>query len=80
MGIHINRTYRVSVFYLVGLFDLWSGVRTLFISAAGAYAIAAKIDSPYMPWIGFVFLMGHMSVSHIYRMAVNDPSAVDISG
>lgn len=33
-----------------------------------------------MPWIGFVFLMGHMSVNHIYRQSVNNASAVDISG
>jgi lysophospholipid acyltransferase len=29
----------VSLFYLVGIFDLWSGIRTLFISSAGAYAM-----------------------------------------
>ena len=33
-----------------------------------------------MPWIGFVFLMGHMSVNHIYRQFANDPSKVDITG
>ncbi|CAG5176041.1 uncharacterized protein ALTATR162_LOCUS8283 [Alternaria atra] len=70
----------VSMFYLVGLFDLWSGLRTILISAGGAYLISSKIHSPYMPWIGFVFLMGHMSVNHIYRQAVNDPSVFDITG
>ncbi|KAF5854615.1 hypothetical protein GGP41_007471 [Bipolaris sorokiniana] len=70
----------VSMFYLVGLFDLWAGLRTIFISAGGAYLIASKIHSPYMPWIGFVFLMGHMSVNHIYRQAVNNPSVFDITG
>ncbi|KAI4663230.1 hypothetical protein J4E90_003101 [Alternaria incomplexa] len=70
----------VSMFYLVGLFDLWTGLRTIFISAGGAYLISSKIHSPYMPWIGFVFLMGHMSVNHIYRQAVNDPSVFDITG
>lgn len=70
----------VSLFYLVGLFDLWSGIRTMLISAGGAYLISAKINSPYMPWIGFVFLMGHMSVNHIYRQILNDPSVVDITG
>jgi lysophospholipid acyltransferase len=68
------------MFYLVGLFDLWAGLQTILISAAGAYLIASRINSPYMPWIGFVFLMGHMSVNHIYRQSVNDASAVDISG
>lgn len=70
----------VSTFYLVGLFDLWAGVRTLLISSAGAYAISYFIHGPFMPWIGFVFLMGHMSVNHIHRKVVNDPSAVDITG
>ncbi|KAH7390529.1 MBOAT family protein-like protein [Pyrenochaeta sp. MPI-SDFR-AT-0127] len=70
----------VSVFYLVGLFDLWDGLRTILISAGGAYAISSQIDSPYMPWIGFVFLMSHMSVNHIYRQTLNDPSVVDITG
>lgn len=33
-----------------------------------------------MPWVGFVFLMGHMSISHIYRMIEDSPSSVDITG
>ncbi|KAK5279614.1 Lysophospholipid acyltransferase, partial [Cryomyces antarcticus] len=70
----------VSIFYLVGLFDLWGGVRTLLISSVGAYAIASYVQGPYMPWIGFVFLMGHMSVNHIHRQTVADPSRVDITG
>ena len=70
----------VSLFYLVGLFNLWSGMRTLLISSVGTYAIAAYVKGPYMPWVGFVFLMGHMSFSHFYRQIVNDPSSVDITG
>ncbi|GAB1320546.1 Lysophospholipid acyltransferase [Madurella fahalii] len=71
----------ISIFYLVGLFDLWDGLRTILISAAGAYAVAKFLrGSPYMPWIGFVFLMGHMSVNHIARQAANSPSSVDITG
>ncbi|KAG2418738.1 hypothetical protein HFD88_001839 [Aspergillus terreus] len=70
----------VSLFYLVGLFDLWDGLRTLFYSAAGVYAIAYYVDGSLMPWIGFIFLMGHMSISHIYRQILNDPQVVDITG
>lgn len=70
----------VSLFYMVGLFDLWDGVRTLLYSAVGTYAIAYYIDGSLMPWIGFVFLMGYMSISHIYRQIVDDPSAIDITG
>jgi lysophospholipid acyltransferase len=73
-------SHSASLFYLVGLFDLWSGLRTLIISAGAAYLISAKIHSPYMPWIGFVFLMGHMSINHIYRQMLDDPSVVDITG
>lgn len=70
----------VSLFYLVGLFDLWAGVRTLLISSVGAYSIAKYVQGPYMPWIGFVFLMGHLSVNQIYRQFANDSARVDISG
>ncbi|PGH06624.1 lysophospholipid acyltransferase [Blastomyces parvus] len=70
----------VSIFYLVGLFDLWDGLRTLLYSAAGAYAIAFYIDGPLMPWIAFVFLMGHMSINHISRQLADSPSTVDITG
>lgn len=74
------RPLRVSLFYLVGLFDLWSGIRTLFISSAGAYLIASYVDGPFMPWIGFVFIMGHMSVNHLHRQFANAPTEVDITG
>ncbi|EEP78252.1 conserved hypothetical protein [Uncinocarpus reesii 1704] len=70
----------VSIFYLIGLFDLWDGLRTLLYNAAGAYAIAYFVDGSLMPWIGFLFLMGYMSLSHIYRQIVAEPSAVDITG
>jgi lysophospholipid acyltransferase len=70
----------VSLFYLVGLFDLWGGIRTIMYSAAGTYAIAYYIDGSLMPWIGFVFLMGHMSINHLQRQFTNNPSAVDITG
>ncbi|KAI1980989.1 Lysophospholipid acyltransferase [Ophidiomyces ophidiicola] len=70
----------VSIFYLVGLFDLWDGLRTLLYNAAGAYAIAYFVDGSLMPWVGFVFLMTYMSMSHIYRQIVAEPSSVDITG
>jgi len=71
----------VALFYLVGLFDLWGGVRTLFIASAGTYAIAKYLrGSPYMPWIGFVFVMVHMSINQLARQFADDPSSVDITG
>lgn len=33
-----------------------------------------------MPWIAFVYLMGHMAINHIWRQIVDDPSVVDITG
>jgi len=71
----------ISAFYLVGLFDLWDGLQTLLIASIGAYAIAKFLrQSPYMPWIGFVFLMGHLSFNHLARMNANDSRTVDITG
>src|SRR4029434_4201926 len=53
----------------------------MLISAGGAYAIAKFLrGSRYMPWVGFVFLMGHMSMNHIARQAANSPRSVDITG
>ncbi len=73
-------TCSVSLFYLIGLFDLWTGIRTILISSVGSYGIAYYVDGPFMPWIGFVFVMGHMSVNHIYRQFANAPDKVDITG
>jgi len=70
----------VALFYLVGLFDLWDGLRTILYSSIGAYAIAYYIDGSLMPWIGFIYLMGHMSINHIYRQMLGDDSVVDITG
>ncbi|KAG5980743.1 hypothetical protein E4U55_003696 [Claviceps digitariae] len=70
-----------SIFYLVGLFDLWHGVGTITVSAGGTYLIAKFMrHSRYMPWLGFLFVMGHMSLSHIRRQAAQSPSTVDITG
>lgn len=33
-----------------------------------------------MPWVGFIFLMGHMSINHISRQSANTPEIVDITG
>ena len=71
----------IALFFLVGLFDLWDGLQTMLISAGGAYAIAKFLrGSRYMPWVGFIFLMGHMSLNHIARQAANSPRSVDITG
>jgi lysophospholipid acyltransferase len=33
-----------------------------------------------MPWIGFVFLMGHLSINQLQRQFLNDPAIIDITG
>ncbi|KAH9903701.1 MBOAT, membrane-bound O-acyltransferase family-domain-containing protein [Xylariomycetidae sp. FL2044] len=71
----------VGLFYLIGLFSLWTGVRTLVIAAAGTYALAYYLrTSPYMPWLAFVFLMGHMAMNQLTRQFADNPSTVDITG
>ncbi|RMZ82738.1 hypothetical protein DV738_g1551, partial [Chaetothyriales sp. CBS 135597] len=69
-----------TIFYLVGLFDLWDGLRTILYDAVAIYALAYYVDGTLMPWIGFVFLMSHMSISHIHRQIVNDPGIIDVTG
>jgi lysophospholipid acyltransferase len=70
----------VATFYLVGLFNLWDGVRTLAISSLGTYCIAKYTQGPFMPWIGFLFLMGHLSINQLARQSVGDDGVVDITG
>ncbi|QIW98641.1 hypothetical protein AMS68_004159 [Peltaster fructicola] len=70
----------VTLFYLVGLFDLWDGLAIVLADAITIYLIAAYVEGPFMPWIGFVVLMGHMSSSHIYRQRHGIPGSVDITG
>ncbi|KAF2766750.1 MBOAT-domain-containing protein [Teratosphaeria nubilosa] len=79
---HLKNIFNISiaVFFLVGLFDLWSGLILVLFDAIGTYLIAAYVEGPYMPWIGFTFLMGHMSISHLYRQLANSPQVIDITG
>jgi lysophospholipid acyltransferase len=70
----------VALFNLIGLFDLWAGIRTIAIDAVVTYALAYYVDGTLMPWFTFVFLMGHMSMNHIIRQRVNDPAVNDITG
>lgn len=47
----------VSLFYFIGLFDLYDGLRTFLYSAIGTYAIAYYVDGSLMPWIVFFYLV-----------------------
>ncbi|KAI1074075.1 MBOAT family protein [Whalleya microplaca] len=69
------------LFYLVGLFSLWAGVRTILIASGGTYALAYYLrTSPYMPWIAFLFLMAHMSTNQLARQFADNPADIDITG
>ncbi|KAI1448359.1 MBOAT-domain-containing protein [Annulohypoxylon stygium] len=69
------------LFYLVGLYSLWTGVRTLLISSAVTYALAHYLrTSAYMPWITFIFLMGHMATNQLTRQFADNPAEIDITG
>lgn len=52
----------------------------MLISSIGAYAITAYLRGPSMPWIGFVFLMGHLSLNHVTRQYINRTDIIDITG
>ncbi|KAK9362732.1 MBOAT, membrane-bound O-acyltransferase family-domain-containing protein [Lipomyces starkeyi] len=71
----------VSTFYLLGIFSLWDGLKTLLISSLGTYTLAKYVKSPLMPWVVFLFLMGHLTINHVNRYF--NPlweSQVDITG
>jgi lysophospholipid acyltransferase len=52
----------------------------LAVSSIGAYVIAEYVKGPFMPWIGFVFLMTHLSINQLQRQFINNPGLVDITG
>lgn len=72
----------VSVFYLFGICDLGLGIYTLLFSSVGCYFITRYVRSPAMPWINFLFLMGHLAVHHFHNQFFNvyDPTVIDITG
>ncbi|KAK7695571.1 hypothetical protein QCA50_000207 [Cerrena zonata] len=57
----------ISLFYLVAMLDLWGGSLQLIGSALGTYFLSASIKSSNMPWIVFVFVMGHLTYNHVIR-------------
>ncbi|ORY75100.1 MBOAT, membrane-bound O-acyltransferase family-domain-containing protein [Protomyces lactucae-debilis] len=68
------------LFFLVGVFDLWTGLVHILVSSLVTYTLAGFWHSPLMPWVNFVFIMGHMSYNQVARQWANDPDAVDITG
>ncbi|KAG5513198.1 hypothetical protein PMAC_001568 [Pneumocystis sp. 'macacae'] len=70
----------ISLIFLVVIFDLWYGVQTVLISTTCAYIIVQYVKGPYMPYVAFVFLIGHLSInSHFYRQYLNTDERVDVT-
>ncbi|BFZ57334.1 Lysophospholipid acyltransferase [Savitreella phatthalungensis] len=67
------------LFFLVGVFDLWTGLLNLLGASLVTYAIST-IRHPLMPWINFIVVMAHMSVNQIIRQRLNDANVVDVTG
>lgn len=72
----------VSLFYIVGILELYSGFRTLFISSLFTFLITKYYKSSLMPWINLLFLMSHLAFNHAHAQffSVYDPTKIDITG
>lgn len=72
----------VSAFYMFGIASLYLGFQTLFISAMGSYFITRYLRTLSMPWVNFMFVMGHLAYNHLHEQFFNvyDPSKIDITG
>lgn len=72
----------ISAFYLFGILNLYLGFQTLLISATGSYLITRYLRTLSMPWINFLFVMGHLAHNHIEQQLfkVYDPIQTDITG
>ncbi|OJT13358.1 Lysophospholipid acyltransferase [Trametes pubescens] len=57
----------IAFFYLVPVLQLYVGVIQLIISVGGTYYITQKVQTSRMPWIVFLFTMGHLTINHIIR-------------
>lgn len=72
----------VATVYVFGILDLTDGLVSLLFSALGCYFITRYVKSSKMPWINFLFLMGHLLSKHIEMQFFNDydPTKIDITG
>lgn len=72
----------VAAFYVFVILSLGSGFFTLLFSSLGTYAITRYVKTSSMPWINFLFLMGHLATSHLKAQFFNsyDATKIDITG
>jgi len=61
----------VSLFFLLGVFQLWNGTAQLIASVLITYFVSANVYGPKMPWIVFGLVMGHLTANHLYRAFAN---------
>lgn len=55
-----------SLFYLIGIFDLWYGLFTFLLSSGFTFWITYKLrKSPFMPWVNFLFVLLHLFANHL---------------
>jgi lysophospholipid acyltransferase len=71
-----NSDLSVSLFILVGVYDLWTGLWIILFSSLGTYALSFGLKGPLMPWVVFVFVMGQMSISQLIRQFNHVPDTV----
>ncbi|KAF9468769.1 endoplasmic reticulum protein [Collybia nuda] len=57
----------VALFFFFPVLKLYSAFFQLLASIIGTYFIARFDHSPRMPWIVFVFVMGHLTINHVIR-------------
>lgn len=82
----MKNIYVISVasFYLFGVLNIFNGFVTLLVAALGTFVITKYIKHPSMPWINFVFCVGHLCMNHLAAQFfiddVYDPNKIDITG
>ncbi|CCF59282.1 hypothetical protein KAFR_0G02490 [Kazachstania africana CBS 2517] len=79
-NLNLKCTYiiSISVFYLVGILNIPSGLRTLLISSMFTYVVTRFYHSRFMPYVNFVFVMGHLAINHI-RATGSISNSIDIT-
>ncbi|KAG8856794.1 lysophospholipid acyltransferase [Tulasnella sp. 330] len=69
----------ISVFFLLGMLHLWTGMLHVVGSAMATYILAAVMKGRAMPWTVFAVVMSHLLLSHWNRY-MWPTDAVEISG
>lgn len=57
----------VALFFFFPVLKLYSGFFQLLASIIGTFIIAKVDRSSRMPWVVFVFVMGHLTINHVIR-------------